>query len=145
MNDANGVKNAPRQIALALALLTLLFLTGRILQHFLTPALWAIILTFTTWPVYVRLQQRLPGCATLNASLMTGLMALCLLVPLLWLSLLFQREAARLYALLPGWLATTPEPPAFLAQIPYIGDEVRRVFAQSGDIASLLQIGRAHV
>ena len=52
-----------------------------ILRPFLTAVLWAAILTFSTWPVYLRLNAFLKGRRTLAASIMTLLIATLVVAP----------------------------------------------------------------
>src|SRR5258708_23908058 len=52
-----------------------------ILLPFLSAALWAAILCFTTWPLFSQLRTRLGDWRTLAAVLATLLLSACVLVP----------------------------------------------------------------
>ncbi len=56
-----------------------------ILQPFVPAILLGIIFCLATWPAFVWLEQRLNGRRTLAASLMTLLLAICFIVPLVFL------------------------------------------------------------
>ena len=52
-----------------------------ILRPFLTAVLWAGVMTFSTWPVYSLLKERLGGRRTVAAALMTIAIAVVLIAP----------------------------------------------------------------
>ncbi len=62
----NRSENVDRILGLGLILLVF-FGCFIILRPFLTAILWAAILTFSTWPVYLRLKEGLRGRRTLAA------------------------------------------------------------------------------
>ena len=83
---------------LGLALLALLALGCLVvLRPFLSALLWAVILTFSTWPLYQRLLRGLGGRVTLAASLMTLLVAAVLVVPLAALGLTLADHVASVF------------------------------------------------
>jgi len=86
-----------RRTLSGLLLGALAFLCALVLRPFLSPVLWAVILTYVTWPLYRRLRipfREHPGA---SASLMTLLVAAVAVAPLLWLLILIQREVVELY------------------------------------------------
>ncbi|MFM1849051.1 MAG: hypothetical protein RL417_2525 [Pseudomonadota bacterium] len=57
-----------------------------VLQPFLVPLAWAVVIVTSLWPLYVRLSRRLPERPTISAALMTGCIGLVIvgfIVPLL--------------------------------------------------------------
>ena len=56
-----------------------------VLEPFVVSMLWAGILAFASWPLYVRLLRVMGGRAGLAALAMTLLMAAVVVVPTLWL------------------------------------------------------------
>ncbi len=107
-----------------LVLLGLAFALGLgcalILLPFLPAMLWAAILVFCLWPVYVRFRSHLPP--VLAAIVITIVVAVLLLVPLIHLALVAAREARDSR----GWVTDViqnglPPAPGFLQKIPIIG------------------------
>lgn len=111
---------------LGLALLALLGLGCLVvLRPFLSALLWAIILTFSTWPIYQRLLRLLGGRVTIAASLMTLLVAAVLVVPLAVLGLTLADHVASVFDVLRLLLQEgLPTPPAWVATLPLVGSEI---------------------
>ena len=53
-----------------------------VLRPFASSIMWAVILTFSTWPVYARLEAALGGRRSLAALIMTLLLAAAFILPL---------------------------------------------------------------
>ncbi len=107
-----------------------------ILRPFLSAIIWAGVLTFSTWPVYVRLKSFLHGRSTLAASIMTLAMAILVVAPFVIVAAgladnsVILADAAR-RALDEG----LPEPPGWIARLPLVGssaEEYWRQFANDG-------------
>ena len=75
--------------ATILAVVVLAF-AGWILQHFLLSIAWAGVLAVATWPIYAKWEAR--RGATLAAALLTIIVAICTVIPLVWLSSLALHE-----------------------------------------------------
>ncbi|HZP92512.1 MAG TPA: AI-2E family transporter [Burkholderiales bacterium] len=93
-----------------------------VLRPFLTGLLWAIVLTFSTWPMYTRLKSRLAGRAAPAALLMTVAVALVALAPFV------VATAALVDNIDALWNAARrlaeqglPDPPAWLSGLPFVG------------------------
>ncbi|MDZ4737072.1 MAG: AI-2E family transporter [Rhodospirillaceae bacterium] len=105
-----------------------------VLLPFMSSILWALILCFSTWPIYTRLLGWLAGRSTLAATLMTLAVALVLVVPLIFLGASLADhvggviQVARL--LLDEGL---PEPPIWLLDVPLVGGDFHDYWA---DLAS---------
>ena len=96
-----------------------------VLQPFVVSMLWAGILAFASWPLYIRLLHLAVGRAWLTALVMTLLMAALVVVPLLWLLLLLQADAAVLADHLATEMAAGRlRVPAFVASLPIVGDDL---------------------
>ena len=118
--------------------LILLIIIGcfMILQPFLTAVLWAGILTFSTWPVYLRLTAFLRGRRTLAAAIMTVTIGILLVTPFVIVaggqaenSIVLVTAARRFID------HGLPDPPAWLAALPLVGsslDEYWRSLAHDG-------------
>ena len=52
-----------------------------VLRPFVSAALWAAILCFTTWPPFLKLESLLGGRRTLSALIATSILALVIVVP----------------------------------------------------------------
>ena len=74
--------NRVEQIAAAALLLLLLIGCFIVLRPFLSALLWALILSFATWPVYALIERMLGGRKGIAAMLTTLLVALIVLMPL---------------------------------------------------------------
>ncbi len=102
----------------------LLLLVGSVvvLRPFFSPLLWAMVLTISTWPFYVRLTGWLGGRRSLAAGLMTLLLAAAFVLPLLLVGTRLAENVRTLWAALNLAFANgPPAPPAWLPKIPFIG------------------------
>jgi predicted PurR-regulated permease PerM len=72
-----------------------LYLIFTILTPFLSAIGWAIVIAIATYPLYRRLQQRLPSRTNLSAALMTAAVFLVILVPTTVVLSLLVKEAVR--------------------------------------------------
>ena len=130
-------------------LLVLLYQIGVIFKPFLLPVLWAAILAHVTCPLHVRLTALLKGRETVSAGLLTlGIMAL-VVVPVVFLALLFIQEAGSAYDAVHAWVQSggVKRLPALLASLPFAGrlqEVIARYVTSSGDLESfLLQSSKA--
>ena len=67
-----------------------------VLRPFISALLWAIILSFSTWPVYKWWERLFKGRKTLAATVMTLLLTVALLIPVIVFGASFADEAATL-------------------------------------------------
>jgi len=108
-------------IVLALLLLGCLL----VLRPFVSALLWAVVLCFSTWPLYRRLLKGLGGRRTLAALFMSLAMILLLLVPFLVIGFTLADNVKELTAATKNWIeAGPPAPPAWVAKIPVAGPKV---------------------
>ncbi len=117
-----GERFFERVIGLA-ALALLIFLFLRILAPFVAPLLWAITLTVSVWPLFVRLRTLLGGHGGLAALLMTLILFVILVVPIGMLARSLGDQVAAV-AKVANDLVTVglPPPPHWLADVPLVGD-----------------------
>ena len=103
-----------------LALLCLL-----VLRPFISAALWAVILCFTTWPLFLRLEVLLGGRRTLSALIATVLLTAIIVVPVVILgATLADNVSSLVKAGQKLILEGPPSPPDWVASIPFIGSHV---------------------
>ncbi|HWA46033.1 MAG TPA: AI-2E family transporter [Hypericibacter adhaerens] len=98
-----------------------------VMRPFLTSLLWAVILSYSTWPLYQRLLRRLGGNEFWAALSMTLLVAMVLVVPLAFLGATLAQHVASVAEVVRELLAQgIPEPAPWVDKIPLISTEVRR-------------------
>jgi predicted PurR-regulated permease PerM len=112
-----------------------------ILLPFLSAIVWAAILTFTTWPLYKRLRQRLrPSLAALTMMLCS---AVAILVPLALLASAGVTDVPETIAYLNGMLieiARSRPAPSWLGHVPLVGGQMVNAYRHwSQDLGALSQ------
>jgi predicted PurR-regulated permease PerM len=107
-----------------------------VLRPFLSPLLWAVILTFSTWPIYVRSERFFRGRKALAALAMIVLATLLLVIPAAIVVTSLTGNVADLAAAARRLLANgPPTPPDWIADLPMIGRRVHdrwQSFANDG-------------
>ncbi len=128
-----------RRVILGLLLGGLLLFSYAILQPFLVPLAWAVILVYATWPLHALLLRLMRGRATPAALLMTLLLAATFLAPAVWLGLVLRSELASAYASLGALLGSGPiSLPGFIGDIPLLGNWLQDLLNQlTGDPATI--------
>ena len=103
-------------------LAALLFCCVWILLPFISAALWAAILCFTTWPIYSRLKAASGGRQTLAASLATLLLAAVIVAPIAFLVSRLSGNISELIAASQKLIQEgPPAPPSWIAALPLVG------------------------
>src|SRR6202451_2368846 len=103
-----------------LALLCLL-----VLRPFISAALWAVILCFTTWPLFLSLEEMLGGRRALSALIATLLLAAIIVVPVVILGATLADNVSSLIAAGQKLIRQgPPSPPDWVASIPLIGSHI---------------------
>lgn len=115
-------KNHVDRIA-GIALVTVLMMgCFVILRPFLSAILWAVILSFSTWPVYCRIERVVRGRKGLAAGLMVGLVAIVLIGPLVFLGSRLAEDVTALIEMVQQLLSQgSPHPPVWVAKLPVVG------------------------
>ncbi len=98
-----------------------------VLRPFVSALLLALILAYSTWPVYAWTERALKGRRAAAATVMTLLVAAVLLLPLLVLGSNLADQVAQAN----GWIRRLlsegpPEPPTWVAAIPVIGERLNQ-------------------
>jgi len=106
----------------------LLFLGFNILKYFIVPVVWAAIIAYMTWPIYLRIQRFFGEIRNnLNATVMISFVILVVGVPLICAIFILQHEGRNLYLdlqrqVFSGHLSV----PDFIKNLPFIGKEITR-------------------
>jgi predicted PurR-regulated permease PerM len=112
-----------------------------VLRPFVTAILWALILSFATWPIYTAFESLLRGRKGLAAMMTTLLLALVVLVPLIIVGSTLADEFGQGIS----WIRTLfqdgpPDPPSWIAEIPLLGGYLYRYWSgfahNSGELFS---------
>jgi predicted PurR-regulated permease PerM len=93
-----------------------------VLRPFASALLWAVVLCFSSWPLYGRLRRMLGGRRTLAALVMTLGMILIILLPFVIIGTAVSDDVRDLTVALRAWIDTgPPAPPDWLGKIPFVG------------------------
>jgi predicted PurR-regulated permease PerM len=96
-----------------------------VLRPFVSALLWAVILSFSSWPVYRRLLGLLGNRRTLAALLMTLAMILIILLPFVIVGTTLVDNVNQLTDAAKRWAENgPPAPPEWLAKVPVVGQRV---------------------
>ncbi|MFA6172302.1 MAG: AI-2E family transporter [Kiritimatiellales bacterium] len=127
------LKNMNRIEAVAAVMAVALLAAGClvVLRPFVSAILWAAVLTYTTWPLMLRLEKWMKGRRTLAAFTMTSLIALVLVLPFVLAGITLAENVARLedfFGFLQGGLPL--EAPAWIQNLPWIGPSAGRAWPE---------------
>lgn len=113
-----------------------------VLRPFIAAILWAVILTFSTWPLHQRLERALGGRTTLSAAIMTLLVMALLVGPLVMLGVRLSENALLFFEAAYGAMDRgLPPLPDWLAGIPILGDRLQEIWrALAGGEANLRSV-----
>jgi predicted PurR-regulated permease PerM len=120
----NG-ENRFEQIAGMTILLVLVIGCFVVLRPFVSALLLALILAYSTWPIYDWFEQVFKGRKGWAATLMTSLVAAVSLIPVIVLG----SSLAEQVAAVSGWAQRMlsdgpPDPPTWIAEIPVVGEQL---------------------
>ncbi|MDP2194809.1 MAG: AI-2E family transporter [Rhodocyclaceae bacterium] len=115
-----------------------------VLGPFLAALMFAAILCLTTWPLFVWVEARVKGRATLAALLTTLILAAAVLLPMAYLAATVADAVSQLLTILRPWFQSGDHvPPDWLAGLPLIGEPLdaywRKIAASQEEIARLGQ------
>ena len=109
--------------AAAVAVLALACLL--ILRPFISAALWAAILCFTTWPLFARLKAKLGGRPTMAASLATLTLSAIIIAPVAILVSRLSGNVAEIIDATRKFIHEGPAaPPAWVTSLPLVGSRL---------------------
>jgi predicted PurR-regulated permease PerM len=114
-----------------------------VLRPFASSIMWAVILTFSTWPVYAWLERTLGGRKSLAALIMTLLLATAFILPLVMLGTSIAGDLRPVFDAVKDLFAGGPPlPPAWVAEIPLLGGELHDLWTgiatDSGSLVELI-------
>lgn len=93
-----------------------------VLRPFVSALLWAVVLCFSSWPIYRRLLRLVGNRRTVAALLMSLAMVLIILLPFLCVVPKLADNVKELTAAARRWVDNgPPAPPAWLEKIPVVG------------------------
>jgi len=119
---------------------------GFILHPFFSAVLWAVILAYTTWPVFAWLRHTLKLPRAVAALAMVVLSACVIVLPL---ALAVPGGASDVQALrhsLEAWLAETPPAPHWLLDVPFIGQSLTDTWnAWAADLSTMSAFFRPYL
>lgn len=118
-----------RALIVAFSLIVLVLLAFQVLQPFLVPVVWAVILAYVTWPMHERVVLLCRGHRELAALIMTLGLSAAIILPIVWLIILVQAEALPIYRELAPLLAKV-ELPDSIRQIPLLGPRLVEIVEQ---------------
>lgn len=96
-----------------------------VLRPFLSAILWSVILAFSTWPVYQRIESAVAGRKGLASGLMVLIVAAVLIVPLALLGTSLAEDVTALVEMARQLLSEgPPTPPAWVAKLPVVGSRL---------------------
>lgn len=105
-----------------IVLLLLLGGTLLVLRPFVSALLWAVVLCFSTWPIYRKLLALLGNRRTLASLIMSLAMILIVLLPFVVIGATLADNVAELTTATRNWItAGVPAPPSWLADLPVVG------------------------
>lgn len=140
MDNANFTDLFGRRVTLGLFVAGLLVVSYQVLQLFLVPVAWAIILVYVTWPVHWHLCRWLGHRAGLSATLMTLFLTLTFGLPLLWVVLMLHSEVPAAHRNLVVFLSQGADAlPRDVAHLPWLGPELERLLELSAEDPATLR------
>jgi predicted PurR-regulated permease PerM len=110
-----------RRTLTGLVLAALLLLGFAVLRPFIVPVIWAGILCYVSWPLYLRTIGMLGGSRTAAALLMTLALTAAVIVPMALLLMMLRSELAQLYRDFAPLLAGVVQLPDSLLHLPLVG------------------------
>ena len=106
----------------------LLLLAGclLVLRPFMSALVWAVVLCFSSWPIYRRLLKFLGNRRTLAALVMSLGMILVVLLPFVVIGSTLADNVQQLTTATKHWIAEgPPAPPAWLDKVPMVGPQAK--------------------
>lgn len=116
-----------RHLIVAAVLAGLVILAVMVLQPFIVPVIWSVILAYVTWPLHEQLVRLCGGRRTLAALLMTVLLSAAIILPLVWFVILVQAEALPVFREI-GPLLAGVQLPELIRELPFIGPRIEEIF-----------------
>jgi predicted PurR-regulated permease PerM len=128
--EVNNKVETIKLIVLITVLTIMVIGCGIILLPFIPAILWAIILCLTTWPAYHWIRENITKNQTLSAAIMTLFLAVCFILPLIFMGSSLAENFTTIKNLFIEFLEGDRQPPEFLVTLPLIGDYIRDFWNQ---------------
>jgi predicted PurR-regulated permease PerM len=129
-----------RRLLVAALVLGIVLLTFSVIRPFLVPLIWGAILAYVAWPAHLRMLKLFGQRVTLASLATTAIATLVIVVPLIWMILLLRVEAVAGYAAVQSFLASGPQLPDALRELPGIGPWLQETLNQlASDPAAIRQ------
>ncbi|AMO98995.1 hypothetical protein CAter10_1186 [Collimonas arenae] len=94
-----------------------------VLAPFLASVAWAGVLAYITWPIYLRIHVWMGGRRSFSALLATICMGVSLVLPLLWLIVMVEKDLVVEYNTFQAYLKQSEHPiPGAITYFPWIGE-----------------------
>jgi len=122
-----------RHALVAGLLLGILLLTFSVLYPFLVPLIWGGILAYVSWPLNRKLLGLFRQRAGIAALCTTALVTLAIIVPVAWLVLVLRVEAVHGYGQVQAFIASKPEVPEALREVPWLGAWLQDLLHQASE------------
>jgi predicted PurR-regulated permease PerM len=115
-----------------------------VMLPFLPSILWAVVLCFSSWPLYRRLLAATGGRRTLAAAVISLGMILVILIPFVVVGATLADHVGALTAAVRKWIdAGPPAPPEWLQRFPLVGARIAEYWQSlAADSAKLLAAAR---
>ena len=114
----------------------LLLLTGCffVLRPFMTALMWAIILTYSLYPLQRMFTRWFRGSRTLAACFVTLTVTVLLAGPVVLIGVSIAQDGKDLASATRDWFMKVPDqPPAWVGQVPVVGDEFENYWTELAD------------
>ena len=117
------------QRLLAFILLTILIiLCLQVVKFFISPAIWAAILAYVTFPLYRFFHQKVRLSPTISALIMTAVISLIIGIPLVVGVFFLQQEVISFYSIAVRRLqAGYVDLPESIKDLPVIGEQIKNI------------------
>ena len=114
-----------------LLLIGLLLLAFMVIREFLLTLIWALIISYLMWPIFIRLRLSFNSNNTHTALILTGFLTVILTVIAFWFASMLQNEVKITYQLLASNISQTDQHFAdALGKIPLIGSQLQKSLQQ---------------
>ena len=125
MKDAKPSRRKLEPLLGGVALLLLLVGCVVVLKPFLSALMWAVVLTFSLYPLQRVFTRWFRGARTLAACLVTLTVAMVLVGPVLWIGFTLAEDGKELASATRRWFLAMPdEAPTWVSGVPVLGIEL---------------------
>jgi predicted PurR-regulated permease PerM len=135
MGEENTIKKVKVEPLLGgVALLLLLAGCFFVLQPFMTALTWAIILTYSLYPMQRLFTRWFRGSRTLAACFVTLTVVILFTGPVVLVGLSLAKDGRDLAVATRNWFIATPDqPPEWMGRVPVVGDELEGYWVKFAD------------